>query len=110
MNSITKSLDIIVILAKKQILKNKDHAKIEKQKFVFNLCFFVKIATMLKLLVILFIVKTNLVFDKDSNSSIQSIAVYPILNNYNSMNSNNAVSDGYIKEELFIIIQSKLRV
>ena len=52
---------------------------------------------MLKLLVILFIVKTNLVFDKDSNTFIQSIAVYPILNNYDSMNSNNGVSDGYIK-------------
>ena len=65
---------------------------------------------MLKLLVILFIVKTNLVFDKDSNTFIQSIAVYPILNNYDSMNSNNAVSDGYIKEELFIIVHSKLRV
>ena len=44
--------------------------------------------------------KIHSVYNKYSNSCIQSIAVHPILNNLNKINSNSPGSDGYIKEEL----------
>ena len=39
----------------------------------------------------------------DIVNGLQSIAVHPILNNHDKINSNKPVSDGYIKEESFMI-------
>ena len=55
--------------------------------------------------------KIHSVYNKYSNSCIQSISLHPILNNLNKINSNSPGSDGYIKEELLMLfLHGKLKI